>query len=306
MKLYTLLLAGLIAVPALQAKEYPLSFGSKIGIACNTLGVSLLGGLAGILSYSIVKNWSTIRYVPLFGINVEMAQDKGCLIAAGSGITIAAIMTAYYSYYDSPEKRQEVEDKEFLANLDAHIADAHAQWEALRNNKALSYLEANVESVILNLKHWYFEEFRDSLYEAYPLVSAHKFLQRKKIELKNLARLNERIIEVSGLYPFINLSRDQFMYWLWMVEEAIEVIESSQEYKDQYALYCASLPKPCYYPAVVQQPMIVHYQPIVYTHHTPHYHSVASAPLPKAPVKVSASISPVLNGDVYGTLWSNY
>lgn len=302
-----LLLAALICIPSAHAKEYPLSFKSKCDVALTSLMGGILGGIAGAMGYSLIKDLPSRKYVPILGVEFQVPADKWCLSTIAGAATIGALIVAYYSYHDTYEKRQERYDKEFRENLEMHMADAQARWEELRNDVTLNLIEVLTEKDILNLEMWYLPEYRDSLYASYPLVSAAKFLAHKKNELKNLEYLNDKIIEVSEIYYAVTqMSHDQFMSYLIAVENALEVIEKSEAYKRQYALYQESLPKPRYQyvqptpiimpkpnyyysPVVVQKPVIV---PVAY-------------PQPIQP-KPASTVSPVLNGDVYGTIWSNY
>lgn len=292
-----LLLAASLLLPfstfcAKKTKGYSLGYDSKKNIAF----VSVMGAGIGFIASCLMNNYSE----PQFN-----ARD---LVISGTG----ALIMGLTAYHNSPEKRKEYREKEFAQNLEKYREQASDLWKELEKDAVLEKLLFLKKKEILNLE-WYLPKYRDSLYDAYPLISAYNFLLSKRKICKELEKLSDYIYEgLGGVECLFNHNRyEKFCDYLAALEEAIKVIENSKEYQKQYKHYKDSLPKPMPHP-VPPAPVVVHhpmYHAPVVAHHPAPKPKPIYKPKPVAvkPIaKQNTTISPVLEGDVYGTIWSNY
>jgi hypothetical protein len=317
MKYIFLALAILIPNTFAQAKNYPLSVRSKEAITFKSMLGGMAGAFVGALGHALVHNPESITY-DRSGFGFSLNDDNWCYGTIAGVAALGALATAYYSYINSPEKQFEKAEK-ILKDFEE---DSQIQ-------KALQTED------ICNLESWYqLKKVRDLLSHIHSI----KIIQKSASFLNFYAVIDESKWdeELDDVLVYHYLQG-----WILFLQEAdqilqevskcglTEIVFTACEYKSKVERYLQTLMKhleslkanshlqndleqfkrsqktkqypyyPTPQPVFNLKPVTV---PVVPTTYTP-ISTPTTTPIPLAPAPM---ISPVLNGNVYGTIWSNY
>lgn len=301
MKYIFLVIASFVIVPSTYVNGYTLSEQTKGQIQGN----ALIAGIGSAFVAAILCKENNIKF--------ESYRGLASIIGAG---LVGGIIGGCTIYQNSSEKM-------FERDAQIHLEQARARFEKIITNESIDNLRENkdLDVIITNTKKWYVKTDRDKLYTVYPLVSAHNFLYEYKHELHSLLALYKKLSDYfdQPILTELMQSIKRLERHSTLVEMAIEALDSLKEFKEQYKEYRAFLSKPNnatyasqpqVHPSPKVTPKPVYYPPVVVTQPTsqptPKPKPVQPAPVAKPVPKPDSTISPVLQGDVYGTIWSNY
>jgi hypothetical protein len=202
-------------------------------------------------------------------------------------------------------------------NAEQYFLEICKQIKLFENNESIVKLFKTKK--IIKTEKWFMPCDMIPGFQGYPLSQALDFLYECKYELKALFESLEKITHYScdKMQPQLKAAFEKIARDMTIIMDAIDCIEESDEYYYECAIWhqeslkakpvvyatntqptpvAYTAPKPVNYFTPVPQP-----QPVYKPKPVP----VAQPTVPAKPAPDS-TISPVLEGDVYGTIWSNY
>ncbi len=297
----TVVMAALIINPILSksASQKPAGYALSSDSKTKIMGSGLIVGLTAAVSTYACLGFDLTKLKPI--------------LAAGA---LGALAGGFFAYWDSDEKS-------FERNARYHFDNAHTQLKKFKKNGSIQ--AALAADDITKVKSWYSEDDRDDLYKEYPMLSAHRFLERWKNHLLYILKnIFEKLVQCDVPYhDKIEHDRMLVIFYIQELAHCIEKIEKSHEYKKQCKEY-NDVQAQHYYASnnayaqhhthhhTVQQTIVYQPYPVA---PAPVYYVPAPAPASKPAPKIAPAPAPApatqqtggyLNGDVYGTIWSNY
>lgn len=261
---------SLICTPA-QAEKSFFSEHTKM-IAGGALGGSLAGLSACAIGGSIYQSIVTKSYQPEF--NIDSMAKAQIVVAVLAGCALLGGVLGNKA------------ENDFEAHKFESLIQAQERFAAFKKNKSIKNALACLD--ITEVEAWFKKaDHKKSYNHNAPLISAFDFLREWRDELIKLNELNEKLSH-------------------YFEGQELAAIESDLESIHSYIVQLNGLlvilvphtPRTSFYAAPVRGSLM-------------HSHTnkvSASLVHSHAPVKQSpaCTISPVLNGNVYGTIWSNY
>lgn len=236
---------------------------------------TLMGSLAGLFV-------STAGGLIYESIQTKTYQSQFVIDSIGTAQIMAATTVGFallggYLGYKS--------EKEFESNKFQHLMNAQNRFTAFKNNKSIK--NALACSDITEIEEWFEKaDHKKSYSNIAPLVSGFDFLREWRDELIELSNLNQKLSQYFDGQELITIEND---------------LESIHKYINQVNALLVIL--------VPHTPRSHYYVPARNTLNYVQTNTGQTSPtlantqsMPSAP----STMSPILNGNVYGTIWSNY